>query len=302
VQANDWVEIEPADLLWRSTDWRLMQTTTREVFDSSDVIADLGARLRLIVDGDMALGRASICPHLHGGGDYAEINGVATIGGLRSSAMRRVAGVLVATSRRAARDVGVPVATFAALARWATEQGKLAVGKYSDRESITIAEMIWAFGGDTGQLPVALTPQGYKRHDELRAHLNGFDEVSVLSTYDADNLMAFVEGLTFERNIVIVPSTTPISFLYAGTLNEMWPLDIDDRWSSLRFAFRMGSSMGPVIAALAELWSIPWQRLADWESPHISWEERPIGYSGDREFTEGVYTISRVPRPAQNGC
>jgi hypothetical protein len=99
------------------------------------------------------VGRASLTPHVFG---VRESSGVVTVGGFRTSDVNLVAGILVGSPRRAARDVAVPVAPEEELRRWATEQAVLGTSVYSDLESLLeLAACVTSCGGDTGDLPIA---------------------------------------------------------------------------------------------------------------------------------------------------
>ena len=52
-------------------------------------------------------------------------SGVVTVGGLRTSELYGIVGILVGTTTKLARDISIPIIDEVSIAKWASEQAKL---------------------------------------------------------------------------------------------------------------------------------------------------------------------------------
>lgn len=181
VTASDWLTMEGVELFSRISlkhlGWR------KEVYP-------FGSLLRLINGPDRRpLGRAAIF-ETGGTGELGYLRrslGVITVGGLRAHEIDGIAGVLVGSAERAARDWAVPLASDADLADWATEQATLISESISNpRLQMTCLASVLAYGGKPGELPI--TKRGEK-----------FINCNTLAQWDTapDKILLYRFGLSY---------------------------------------------------------------------------------------------------------
>jgi hypothetical protein len=126
ITGGDWLDCPGEELLRRvfSETHDTAKHPDRRVF-----ITKAAANLRVLRERDgTAVGRACIAIGVGTGrtlGRRAGIGGAVTIGGLKSTRLQGIVGVLTGTSERAARDMAMPVVSPETLSAWATEQASL---------------------------------------------------------------------------------------------------------------------------------------------------------------------------------
>lgn len=181
VTAGDWVDLIPGDLRRRINGRDPSEGAT-------ELVSILDGNMRpLTDDGGNVVGRAMIVPHrlTYGAdGERYALEGVVSVGGLRSTPLQTICGILLGRSARAARDIGIPVVSDEELGRWATEQADLLSGaEFSARDSQTLAEVVERCGGYTGDLLVANTSEGWLTADGLARW--ALDRTEIVICYDA---------------------------------------------------------------------------------------------------------------------
>ena len=169
VAASDWLTLDGPELLTRLT---LFVEVRQEV-------RAWGSFVRVIGDSTGAiLGRASIL------GTHVSLRmrpGVITVGGLRASEVAGLAGVVVGSAESAARDRASPLASDDERMSWASKQAELIATSISDsRLRLTCASWVLAFGGDPGELPIALRGQEFVNREALERWNDAPDEIILL--------------------------------------------------------------------------------------------------------------------------
>jgi hypothetical protein len=296
IKANDWLSINPLVLLQRTHDWSgSSQTSFRSVCDHYTV-QSVAVNVRPIVCAGSTVGRAALIPSWL---SIEEVNfgGVVTVGGLTASNLVGIAGCLLGASRRAARDIGRPIATFESLSPWATEQATLAFGAFEDPDDrLPIASAVWRLGGSTGPLPIGLTKKGFRTAAEIAEDFKEHREVLIGSNYIARKICDLAQDATFVDNVIFTES----SFIGVsgpnGPVPYLWPTDADPRWTHIENArWRLTSIHGAIISALADAWNVSIAQLLPRDDE--SWrgmEERVIARAGQREISEPVTIIRRI--------
>jgi hypothetical protein len=166
VAASDWLTISGAELLSRLSLVPASQS-------------GLGG-LRHIKSGSSTkkFGRASI---LHSDVESFPSNpsaaGVITVGGLRAKTLSSIMGILIGSTKKAARDDAAPL-NESALAKWASGQAKI-VSKLISAPGIRMyfAASVLALGGDPGELPIVRHGKIFLNREELEGWSNASDEV-----------------------------------------------------------------------------------------------------------------------------
>ena len=167
VRANDWLELPGMELVKR------IGAGNREIRGTEGHLALVASNLTLIHNPDGSLvGRVALLPLDHPGGFRLHGNAVVTVGGLRSMNLTGVAGILVGEPTTVTRDAAKPTVAPEALGRWATEQGGIAMrSDLPDAVLAELADFVFAFEGDVGDLPVASSAEGWLRTADLESWL-----------------------------------------------------------------------------------------------------------------------------------
>jgi hypothetical protein len=182
-----------------------------------------------------------------------EARGTVTVGGLRSSDMYGIHGVLLGEPTRVSRDDALPVVEPDELARWASEQVDLVHTIVSDPEArLEYAEMVWRCGGDTGALPIAEGSNGFLAFRDIAAWRDPPDELVLIGPYDMRSVRRIGQTLTLNRD-VLATEMARISIISS---------DSEDLWLPRRrkvehpyWDFYGPTLVGAVIEALAAAWS-----------------------------------------------
>ncbi|HZC01525.1 MAG TPA: hypothetical protein VE844_09230, partial [Gammaproteobacteria bacterium] len=85
----------------------------------------------------------------------------------------------------AARETAIPVVEDYVLAEWASEQATLAANVYKRPEELSrFAEIVRAYGGDTGDLPIAFSAEGWMSFPEITKWANTHDHVLLIDDFE----------------------------------------------------------------------------------------------------------------------
>ncbi len=172
VAASDWMEMPGSDLLQR--------TSSNEFeFHDEGFAAKIAENLRTIkgLDGRIAA-RLALLPGASGGLYDA---GVFVVGGLRSDSLPSLVGILEGVEPTAARSEARIEIAAEEIVSWASEQADLALPLVRDPlAGITVAGRVAFLGGETKELPICETAEGYLNFEELREWARGRDKVVVL--------------------------------------------------------------------------------------------------------------------------
>jgi hypothetical protein len=229
--ANDWLTLDFDEVATRiGGRW--------DSFDASvldpDFISDDAGRM---------IGRAALA-------EYGE--GVAVVGGLRSTSISHMVGVLVASPVRAARDLSLPVASQSALASWATAQARRALAAdLPERTLLEFAETVRALGGNLQGLPVATHQDGTFTLDDVLRFIRSRGAFRLVQDAELSGSLREGESAILKSDVVIVAmtSTTMIQYRHGSELVN-WPVGVfysrNDRTPTL---------MGAIIEAAATSWA-----------------------------------------------
>lgn len=275
VQANDWLNEHPKKILLRvagsSTDW------------VNRTIEQIGGNLRELKDSqtDESFGRACICPN----DSWDSPEGVVTIGGFRASRLSYVAGVLKGKPETVSRDSAVPIVPTSILRGWATEQAKLIAGStLRGDKMLKAATIVMLFGGDAGNLPIAVRADEYLSPTELEEMLRGLNGVEVFLgngiDYDEDDNVlpkSFHNDFEVSENLFFVPKKSR-SVLMIG--ERYWPeclpnLYVDGFPRDCEAAFEMAIKRA-------------WGSEAEWGE-----DRRVVGMVDDEEIVRRVRVYTR---------
>ncbi len=222
LKADDWISLSEAQLLTRV---RPNPASTQE-----EVCANNLQTLRS-PDGHL-FGRACIPArpryrnHTHG---------VVTIGGLRARILNHIGGVLKGGEPETlTRDSTIPTVPLSVLSRWATEQASLLCAcDATDWSRVVCTQVVFALGGDPGDLPIGLRDEKGITRKELSELLESTDTIHVFEgmevEYDEEkddmHSRAFNDGFTPEPSVLFLTTAHP-RILTVGT--RQWPMCLPD--------------------------------------------------------------------------
>lgn len=194
-------------------------------------------------------------------GSFTYRGGVTVIGGLRATPLTRVTGILRARPTTASRNGGLPLAGLEGLARWASEQALLS---HETESPFEVAEVIWACGGDTNDLPVVETREGLLSFGEVKEWADGKDAVTAVFNLAVEQAER-ADGRIELRDHVVKVSASPAYLISSDTglttesPLDFWPLSLKGGWLDTR---TQASLVGAFAAAVGAAWGMPGEELA----------------------------------------
>ncbi|MDR1803792.1 MAG: ATP-binding protein [Treponema sp.] len=292
IEANDWITMPPLSLIRRiigDFDYNKADKKTRQY------LTKISKNITLLEEDGEIVGRLA----LYGQDDFSKGNiiihdrGVVTIGGMRSSELFQLLGILVGRSVRASRDSGFPVVSLAKLKEWATNQADLLSKANLDPVSEAYcASIIRALEGNTSSLKIAYHKSGLLNYQELIAIIQNtkHDSFSIVQdaaifVYERDNNCK----IDFFDNVIWVDMGIP------GILqhNFRWP---DNEWPAFGNSdndfFLLRSLQGLVVEAFSETWKLNSKTI--WAAMKEKGYMVPVGKVDGRDAKiDGVYIIRR---------
>ena len=248
VEANDWLQIpvpELGDRITRSP-LRLYDRPPREETDKSEAEETedeaeevpeeveeesswppLESHVRQITmaDGNV-VGRAFLDP------SGERPRGAVTIGGLRSTMLSYVTGVLLGDPTTASRNVGIPVVSAEALRSWATEQATLLAPKATGANALAAAQAVYTCGGATGPLPIAESSDGSLTLDAVAPWVEKRERIVAIFGTTHAFMEGDHKGITLPGDWIVAP-TGAVNVLHSDSsasffeyLDEDWPASL----------------------------------------------------------------------------
>lgn len=253
IQANDWLTISPLNLLKRIIGESYYKGLGKS---EKELITKISKNMSLLKeDNGKIVGRLALYKEHRKKDSRLTIEGVVTIGGMRSSGLTGLLGILVGKSDRASRDVGVPISSSTKIKEWATEQAELLSKlKLDDITEIECASIIRCLGGNTSNLKIANHKSGMINFEELKniiRETNCDDYLVVqdaaINNYESDNNCK----ISFFENVIWVGMGIP-GVLQTGNIEHWieWPPNdnLNKKW------FASKSLEGIITEAFSEIW------------------------------------------------
>ena len=211
IQANDWITIPSLNLLKRIMGESYFNELSKS---EKQLLTKISKSMSLIKEDDgKVVGRLALYKEEHKKEERFSIEGKVTIGGMRSSGLTGLLGILVGKSDRASRDIGVPIVSSIKIKEWATEQANLlSKMKLDANTEIECASVIRCLGGNTSSLKIAYHKSGVVNYEELKTIISktNYDSYLVvqdaaISNYERDNNCK----ISFFDHVVWVSMGTP---------------------------------------------------------------------------------------------
>jgi hypothetical protein len=221
ISGNDWLDCTGEELFSRTKNE--MEYGDDEN-DEAEFFSRATENLRILCGDDgVTVGRACIgLRGYHKGGvrPLSALQGVVTVGGLRACNLSGIAGVLLGSSERAARDYAIPIVSASALSEWATEQALIVPRLYGNPEDqMECAVIIRRCGGQTAKLPVAKYEGVYLSADEICA-MTLPDEVYLMSSFQVRDLEQ-LRGFKFAPGVFLTECDSWMSILQANQFTQL---------------------------------------------------------------------------------
>ena len=284
VCADDWAKMPGNELIARCN-----------IDANATDVTRVGERVRDIRDGSGNLvGRAAVYSWLEAVRS-SSLEGVTAIGGFRASPLDGISGVFLARPLTADRSEALPLADGQQLADWATEQGELMLADWSkdetDPESLMVgAGVVYACGGDTGELPICLSRKGWMDADAIASWGRTKKEILLLDAQFLRDSYRFVDEFELIGNVLVVQEwSQPIPLKQIG----QWPSSppVANRW----WRHNQRSLKGLIIHILASIWGVSVDDIivASEFTYGDDWIWRDIATAGSRDLNEAVDVIRR---------
>jgi hypothetical protein len=253
IQANDWITIPPLNLLKRIIGESFYNDLSKT---EKLLLARISKNMSLVKEDDgKIVGRLALYKEEHKKEEKISIEGKVTIGGMRSSGLSGLLGILVGKSDRASRDVGVPIASSTKIIEWATNQAYfLSKMKLEVNTEIECASVIRCLGGNTSSLKIAFHKSGIVNYEELKAIISksNYDSYLVvqdagITNYERENnckISFFDHVFWVDMSIHWVLMSRDIEHLIFWPKNE----NPKEKW------FRSRSLQGLTFEAFSEIW------------------------------------------------
>lgn len=268
IKANDWITLEPIDLLKRivgssyfnelsKSDKKTLQNVSKHMSTLTEENGDIVGRLFLYNEERKFDERLSV-------------EGMVTVGGMRTSGLSGLLGILIGSSARASRDIGIPIISENKFKVWATGQALLLQKMNLDPlTEIECASLVRSCGGNTMNLKIAIHANGSINYNETKEiiRLNKFNQYLVvqnaaISNYERDHKCK----IELADNVFSVDVGVPSILQIRNPEHHVWWPDSNDEW------FHSRSLEGLVDEAFAEVWGGTVEQILD--NSDISTDEK----------------------------
>ncbi|WP_445431173.1 HD domain-containing protein [Chryseobacterium indoltheticum] len=250
IEANDWMTLPPLFFLKRI----IGESYYNELGKSEkQLLTKLSKNLTLLKDNDTIVGRLALYKTEDKIEERFSFEGKVTVGGMSSSGLTNLLGILVGKSDRASRDIGVPIATSTTIKDWATNQADLLFKmKLNGNTQIECASVIRSLEGNTSKLKIANHKNGFINYQETKTLISetNYDEYLVvqdaaISNYERDNNCK----ISYYDNVIWVDTGIP-GILQTRNSDHWidWPeINTTDR-------FQSRSLEGLITEAFSKVW------------------------------------------------
>lgn len=190
--------------------------------------------------------------------------GCITVGGLSTTTLNGVCGVLFGQPTTAARDHGIPSMPLDVTQQWAHEEGMRRLEEGHPPVILsTIAEVLRPFGTDLGRYPIARTKDGWITMGELKGIARAHDEIYIVQDAAYEIILREQEDFVLLDKVVVVAmgySRLGLNRMSRRRDSPEWPaIPVSNCW--LTVPFHMCTLFGAAIEAIADGWSCDVQSL-----------------------------------------
>ncbi len=295
IKANDWITLEPIELLKRIVGGSYFNELNKS---DKKILQNVSKNMSVITEENgHIVGRLFLYKEDRKYDERISIEGMVTVGGMRTSALSGLLGILIGKSARASRDIGIPIISMKKLNEFATSQALLLANQNLDSQTqIECASVVRCCGGNTMDLKIAITQKGSVNYNEVKEiiSLNKFTEYLVvqdaaISNYERDN-KCIIE--LFE-NVFSVDVGVPGVLQTRDIEHHVWWPESEDDW------FHSRSLEGLIDEAFAEVWETSIEEIlakSDVSTDEKSYEAS-VGKFNDTEVK--IDHLDIIKRPNQ---
>ena len=299
IHANDWRTITPISLIKRLIGGSCYKELTEA---QKKIVTEISKNMDLIKETDgKIVGRAFIYKEEYDSKEESlPLNGLVTVGGLRTSGLSGIIGILIGTSERASRDLAIPIITPKKLSEWSTSQASLLSKHNLDEENqIECSSVIRRCGGSTSNLKIAFHKSGAVTYQQLKdiVSVNKYEEYFVIqdakvSNYERDKNC----NIDFFENVFWVDVGSPGIFQVRDINHYMeWP-NIKNK--TKQYWFANTTLEGLITEALSAVWNCTIDEII--ESSDISSDEKKyeaiVGYVAGQPVVLDNIDMMRKPK------
>ncbi|MBB6401610.1 hypothetical protein HNP92_000915 [Methanococcus maripaludis] len=304
IKANDWITIPPMDLISRL----IGESYIKKLDENEKKLLEIASNhMTLIKDDDgTILGRLFIYQNTPGWDIFSYLQddriehfiaeGAVTVGGITTSSLSHITGILIGRNERASRDIGIPKVSNDKIKDWASLQAKLLCNlDLETRKQTFLASIIRSVGGVTSKLKIVDCTEGPMDYDQLKLKIKklNLDEIIIASTtdvyiYERDKKAK----ICLEKNVFCADSGIPTIMGISQIKGYIeWP-NTKNKW------FHSRSLNGLVIEAFADVWGYNVGEIL--QCSDISSDDKlynaVVGTSGDEDVTFDDVDIIRLPK------
>lgn len=221
------------------------------------------------------------------------LEGAVTVGGFRTTSLKKIMGLFVGKETRASRDVGIPLAEGLKLKEWASEQAnQLAEDGISAKKQIENSGYLRALGGDTSSLIIAKHKTGFINKIDFEQLIRSEHKEIVLIGDDGFNILERENGkIILKDNVFVVDAGIPGIL---QTRNDSHWFSWPERKSS---RFHDYSVQGVLEEVFASIWNVSLDsvlNVSDISSDDVHYN-RVIGEVDGVEIEDDFVDILRIP-------
>lgn len=298
IQANDWITIPALNLLKRLMSESYYNELSKT---KKQLLMTLSKNMTLLKEDDgRIVGRLCLYKEEYKIEETFTTMGKVTIGGMQSSELTGLFGILVGKSDRASRDVGIPVVSTTKIKNWASDQANLLAKLNLDYNTeIECSSVIRCLGGNTSTLKIAHHKQGIINYEELKTIIRetNYDSYLVvqdaaISNYERNNNCK----IDFFDSVIWVTMGTPGIL---QTRNIDYYIDWPEYDSSIEEWFDSRSLEGKIKEAFSEVWQKSIndiRKVSDESSDEKSYEALVGVVNGKQAVIDHLDIIRRTKR------
>jgi hypothetical protein len=272
IQANDWKTIAPVTLIKRligNSNWRDLTKAQKQL------LTEISKNMELIKETDgKIVGRAFLYKEEYTHKESFLLNGLVTVGGIRTSELSGIIGILIGISGRASRDIGVPIITPEKLSEWSINQANLLSKlNLNEEDQLECSSFIRGCGGNTSNLKIAFHKSGAINYQQLIDIISANEHEEYIVIQDASVTLYEKDNnckIDFIENAFWVNVGSPV-ILQNGNIDDYigWPT-IEKK--TKEYWFGKETLEGFITEALSTIWNCSIEEII--ESSDISSDEK----------------------------
>jgi hypothetical protein len=255
--ANDWLTMKPLDLIVRTIGisfYEELEDNTKEYLER------ISQNVKEIKDDfDVTVGRVAI---FYPNNPGSEISGIMTVGGIATTPLNGILGVLVGNNKTASRNSGIPSASTDAMIKWSTDQANMLSFNTKDIREDSYSSIVRLCGGHTGSLRFARQKNDFLNHDQIAqiARQSDHREFIIVNNYRIEEY----EHENFKR-IALFDNVFVTKLIHQDILSNN-DFNRYDWWPRFHETIFRSPLENCIIDALAEGWSVSTDEIVKYSS------------------------------------